>query len=69
MIWKHQRKKNDEKGNRPTPFVQTYLHGTNIELHLGDLITVGFPSNYAPDVKGKYIFLTVTLDAAIWGAE
>lgn len=54
---------------RPTPFVQTYFHGTKAELKMGDLIAVGFNSNYGQNKNAKYIFLTATLDAAIWGAE
>ena len=53
----------------PTPFAKTYFHGTKAELKLGDLITVGYNSNYGQQKNAKYIFLTATLDAAIWGAE
>lgn len=52
-----------------TTFAQTYFHGTKANLKLGDLITVGFNSNYGQKKNAKYIFLTSTLDAAIWGAE
>ena len=52
-----------------TPFAQTYFHGTRAELKVGDLIEVGFNSNYGQRKSAKYIFLTATLDAAIWGAE
>lgn len=52
-----------------TPFVQTYFHGTKADLKVGDLITVGYNSNYGQRKNAKYIFLTATLDAAIWGAE
>ena len=51
-----------------TPFKQTYLHGTKADLKLGDLIEVGFNSNFG-DRTAKYIYLTSTLDPAIWGAE
>lgn len=51
-----------------TLFKQTYLHGTKADLKLGDLIEVGFNSNFG-DRKAKYIYLTSTLDPAIWGAE
>lgn len=60
--------KHDAKG-RPTVFAQTYFHGTKADLKLGDLITVGYSSNYDKSSSSKYIFLTSTLDAAIWGAE
>lgn len=53
----------------PTPFAQTYFHGTKADLKVGDLIAVGFNSNYGHRKNAKYIFLSATLDAAIWGAE
>lgn len=52
-----------------TPFSQTFFHGTKADLELGDLIEVGFTSNFGQRNKAKYIFLAATLDAAIWGAE
>jgi rifampin ADP-ribosylating transferase len=54
---------------RPTPFTQTYFHGTRAALEPGSLIEVGLISNYGQRNKAKYIYLTATLDAAIWGAE
>ena len=52
-----------------TPFAQTYFHGTKADLKIGELIEVGYNSNYGQRKNAKYIFLTATLDAAIWGAE
>lgn len=52
-----------------TPFTQTYFHGTKADLKVGDLIEVGFNSNFGQRISAKYIFLTATLDPAIWGAE
>jgi rifampin ADP-ribosylating transferase len=52
-----------------TPFSQTYFHGTRADLKVGDMIEVGFNSNFGQRKNAKYIFLTATLDAAIWGAE
>ncbi|MEY5047459.1 MAG: hypothetical protein RLZZ175_818 [Bacteroidota bacterium] len=52
-----------------TPFAQAYFHGTKADLQLGDLIEVGHHSNFGQRKNAKYIFLTATLDAAIWGAE
>lgn len=57
------------KNFNASPFAQTYFHGTKANLQLGDLITVGFNSNYGQQKNAKYIFLSATLDAAIWGAE
>ncbi len=53
----------------PTPFSQTYFHGTKADLKLGDFIKVGNNSNYGHRKNAKFIFLSATLDAAIWGAE
>jgi hypothetical protein len=63
--------KNEKKlsGQGPAPFAQTYFHGTRADLKVGDLIEAGFNSNYGQKKNAKYIFLTATLDAAIWGAE
>lgn len=52
-----------------SPFVQTYFHGTKADLKIGDFIQVGNNSNFGQRKTAKYIFLTATLDAAIWGAE
>ncbi len=63
--------KNDNKLNTSaqSPFSQTFFHGTKADLKIGDLIEVGFNSNYGQRKNAKYIFLTATLDAAVWGAE
>ncbi len=47
----------------------TYYHGTKANLKTGDLIEIGFNSNYGKQKNAKYIYLTATLEAAIWGAE
>jgi rifampin ADP-ribosylating transferase len=52
-----------------TPFSQTYFHGTRADLKIGQLIEIGFNSNFGKRKNAKYIFLSATLDAAIWGAE
>ncbi|ABG59574.1 NAD(+)--rifampin ADP-ribosyltransferase [Cytophaga hutchinsonii] len=48
---------------------QLFYHGTKADLKTGDLIEIGFHSNYGKKKQAKYIYLTATLDAAIWGAE
>ena len=53
----------------PSPFAQIYFHGTKADLKIGDFIEIGLSSNYGKREKSKYIYLTATLDAAIWGAE
>src|SRR5450631_2009636 len=65
-------KSNSEKKFKelgPSPFAQTFFHGTKADLKIGDFIEVGLSSNYGQRKKAKYIYLTSTLDAAIWGAE
>lgn len=48
---------------------QPFYHGTKAALKQGDLIEPGFHSNYGKQKKASYVYLTATLDAAIWGAE
>jgi len=59
----------NNNGQGSKPFAQTYFHGTKADLKIGDLIEAGFNSNYGQRKNAKFIFLTATLDAAIWGAE
>lgn len=46
-----------------------FYHGTKAELKLGDLLEPGYRSNYGKRKVAKYVYLSATLDAAIWGAE
>ncbi len=46
-----------------------FYHGTKAELKLGELLEPGYKSNYGQMEKAKYIYLTATINAAIWGAE
>ncbi|MBX0332218.1 NAD(+)--rifampin ADP-ribosyltransferase [Pontibacter sp. HSC-14F20] len=48
---------------------QLYYHGTKASLKQGDLIEPGYNSNYGMRKKAPYVYLTATLDAAVWGAE
>ncbi len=52
-----------------TRFSQTFFHGTKADLKLGDLIVVGYPSNFTYGEPLSWVYFTATLDAAIWGAE
>lgn len=52
-----------------TLFAQTYFHGTKADLQIGEFIQPGYNSNFGQGKAAGYIFLTATLDAAIWGAE
>lgn len=54
---------------QPSPFAQTYFHGTKAQLEPGHLVSPGFNSNFGEGKAARYIFLTATLDAAAWGAE
>lgn len=56
-----------ESNKRTSVFAQTYFHGTKADLKVGDMIELGYNSNYGEGKSAKYIFLTATLDAAIWG--
>ena len=47
---------------------RSFFHGTKVDLKPGDLIRPGYNSNYGKK-KAAYIYLTGTLNAAIWGAE
>jgi rifampin ADP-ribosylating transferase len=46
-----------------------YYHGTRAALQPGDLIAPGYSSNYGQRKQASWVYLTGTLDAAIWGAE
>ena len=54
---------NDRAGSRQ------YYHGTRADLKEGDLIAAGHSSNFGARRRGSWVYLTGTLDAAIWGAE
>jgi rifampin ADP-ribosylating transferase len=51
-----------------TTFAQAYFHGTKADLSPGDLIVPNFGSNYGR-THVPHVYLSSTLDAAIWGAE
>jgi rifampin ADP-ribosylating transferase len=59
--------------NPPTPFEihesGAYLHGTKADLKAGDVLEPGRQSNYGDDRTANHVYLTETLDAAVWGAE
>ena len=48
---------------------QRFYHGTRADLKPGDLIAPGYASNYGQQKKASWVYLTGTLEAAIWGAE
>lgn len=46
-----------------------FYHGTKAELKIGDLLEPGYKSNYGEGKKANFVYMTATMDAAIWGAE
>ncbi|MCX6431975.1 MAG: NAD(+)--rifampin ADP-ribosyltransferase [Actinobacteria bacterium] len=49
----------------PGPF----FHGTKAELSVGDRLEPGKSSNFGTGKTANFVYLTATLDAAVWGAE
>jgi rifampin ADP-ribosylating transferase len=45
------------------------LHGTKADLSVGDLLVPGRRSNYEDGRVSNHVYVTQTLDAAVWGAE
>lgn len=61
-----------EKGHKekaPKQFAQSFFHGTKADLEIGDLIDTGYNSNFGERKKAAFVYISATLDAAIWGAE
>jgi rifampin ADP-ribosylating transferase len=46
-----------------------FYHGTKADLRPGDLIAVGYASNYGTRKPMSWVYLSATLEAAVWGAE
>ncbi len=46
-----------------------FFHGTKVDLGVGDTLAPGFSSNFGEGKQANFVYLTGTLDAAIWGAE
>lgn len=51
------------------PTSPRYYHGTKADLKPGDLIQPGYNSNFGSRKTARYVYLTATLNAAVWGAE
>lgn len=51
------------------PADPTFYHGAKAQLNVGDLIKAGYASNYGTGKKAAYVYLSATLEAAVWGAE
>ena len=56
-----------EPADSPDP--GPFYHGTKAELAVGGLLERGYSSNYGERKTANFIYLTATMDAAIWGAE
>ena len=48
---------------------RSFFHGTKAKLKTGDLIAGGYNSNYGTRAMAGYVYMSGTLNAAIWGAE
>jgi rifampin ADP-ribosylating transferase len=46
-----------------------FLHGTKADLSPGELLVPGRQSNYEEGRRSNHVYVTQTLDAAVWGAE
>jgi Rifampin ADP-ribosyl transferase len=69
MTIKTNRSKGNLMASNKDLSTQRFYHGTKANLNPGDLIKPGFKSNYSKRKKAAYVYLTATLDAAVWGAE
>lgn len=52
-----------------SPFAQSFFHGTRADLKPGDMIVVGYRSNFTDAKHLSWVYFASTLDAAVWGAE
>jgi rifampin ADP-ribosylating transferase len=50
------------------PDPRQFLHGTRADLGPGDLVVAGYRSNFGSRKKAGFVYLTRSLDAAVWGA-
>lgn len=57
----------------PVPFEEhesgALLHGTKADLAVGDLLMPGRQSNFESSRVMNHVYVTRTLDAAVWAAE
>ncbi|WP_422389021.1 NAD(+)--rifampin ADP-ribosyltransferase [Janibacter alittae] len=56
-------------GPRAVDDTGPFFHGTRAPLRTGDLLRPGRDSNYGARRRANFIYLTATLDAAVWGAQ
>jgi rifampin ADP-ribosylating transferase len=55
--------------NTASMFTRQFFHGARADLEPGDMIRVGFPSNFTQGKLLSWVYFAGMLDAAIWGAE
>jgi len=48
---------------------ERYYHGTRADLQTGERIEPGYTSNFGSHRRANHVYLTGTVDAAVWGAE
>ena len=46
-----------------------YFHGTKADLHIDDLLTAGFRSNYRPEIVMNHVYFTALVAGAGLAAE
>ena len=46
-----------------------FYHGTKADLKVGDFLEAGHASNFGDRERANFIYLSATMDAAVWGAE
>lgn len=54
---------------RPVADAGPFFHGTRARLTPGETLGPGYASNYGARRTARWVYLTATLDAAVWGAE
>ncbi|WP_374513294.1 NAD(+)--rifampin ADP-ribosyltransferase [Brevundimonas sp.] len=52
-----------------TPFAAAFFHGTRAALAPGDHVEAGRASNYGARKAAGWVYVSATMDAAVWGAE
>jgi len=59
----------DDECQKDTYLEDRYYHGTKADLLVGDFLEAGHASNFGNRERANFIYLSATLDAAVWGAE
>ena len=61
-----------EKPSTSNPVVTDkgpFYHGTKADLAIGAFLKPNHNSNFGSGEKANYVYMSATMDAAIWGAE